>query len=192
MSASGRWRSTGSARRCWPDTGRACPGTTTCRRRGSGRMSRALKGELILSAEDSLVRMSALRDSGLGWLEPELDCSSMLLLSHSTSKRGTSCWRMSRDFYQATQDAISESSSLVWPTEGIATSNGVFLTRSSSESPSVVVDSSLSRVLETDPDPKYCIGPKAAAGILERSERKGRELAEPLLSALRKSAAAES
>lgn len=59
-------------------------------------------------------------------------------------------------------------------------------TLSTSESPSGAVASSLSDVLETQPvPPKYFLSPKAAAGILRRAQRRGRELPAALLSPLR-------
>jgi hypothetical protein len=130
--------------------------------------------------------MYQLRGSGLGWLEHELDFSSTHLLSRRTSKQKLSSWKMSQDFYQATRDAISESSLLAWPTQGIATSNGVFLIRSSSESPNVAVVSSLSQVLQTSVSPKYSLSAKAASGILRRAERRGKLLPEALRAALQK------
>jgi hypothetical protein len=91
---------------------------------------------------------------------------------------------MCQDFYQATADAISESSSLRWPTQGIATSSGGFWIRSSSESPNVAVDCSLQQVLEDTVDDRYLLSEKACAGILRRAERRGRTLPDPLREAL--------
>jgi hypothetical protein len=134
--------------------------------------------------EDFRAKTLALQEKGLDWLVPELDSSLMHSLSRRMSKQQLSSWRMSQDFYQATTDAISESSSLVWPTQGIATSNGVFLIRSSSESPNAAVESSLSQVLETEVSPKYSLSAKAAEGIIRRAERRGKTLPEPLKKAL--------
>lgn len=54
-----------------------------------------------------------------------------------------------------------------------------------SESPSDAVACSLSDVLETSGDlSRYCLSPKAAAGILRRASRRGRELPQPLRQAL--------
>jgi hypothetical protein len=62
-----------------------------------------------------------------------------------------------------------------------------------SESPNVVVESSLSDVLETQNVPsKYSLSQKAAAGILDRASRRGRRLPEPLERALEVLAAAYS
>jgi DNA (cytosine-5)-methyltransferase 1 len=59
------------------------------------------------------------------------------------------------------------------------------LIRSSSESPNVDVESSLSQVLISPlPEDRYLLSPKAASGILHRSERQGRLLPSPLREAL--------
>jgi hypothetical protein len=139
---------------------------------------------LTLSAEDFRAKTLALQEKGLDWLAQELDSSLMHSLSQRMSKQKLSSWRMSQDFYQATTDAISESSSLVWPTQGIATSNGVFLIRNSSESPNAVVESSLSQVLQTEVSPKYSLSAKASEGIIRRAERRGKTLPEALKNAL--------
>ena len=91
---------------------------------------------------------------------------------------------MCQDFYQATKDAISESSSLKWPTQGIATSNGEFWIRNSSESPNDAVESSLLEVLETEVNPRYLLSPKACEGIMRRATRRGKTLPPALEKAL--------
>lgn len=60
-----------------------------------------------------------------------------------------------------------------------------FWTLQGSEFPSDAVASSLSDVLETGPHLlRYCLSPKAAAGILRRAARRGRDLPGSLRSAL--------
>jgi hypothetical protein len=98
---------------------------------------------------------------------------------------------MCQDFFQATKDAILESSSLIWPTQGLATSSGVFLIRNSSESHSDAVESSLSQVLEQNPSDKYSLSAKAASGILRRANKRGKILPEPLQQALEQVASLE-
>lgn len=147
-------------------------------------MSVASWDQLTLSVEDSLVRTFPSQASAQGLLGSEPACSGMHSLSRPMSKRDGSCWRTCQDFYQATKDAISGSSSLRWPTQGIATSSGGFWIRSSSESPSVAVECSLSQVLERSVDERYSLSPRACAGILRRSERRGKQLPEQLRVAL--------
>jgi hypothetical protein len=53
------------------------------------------------------------------------------------------------------------------------------------ESPSAVVESHLSQILEDNPHPKYSLSAKACQGILNRASRRGKKLPEPLENALR-------
>ena len=79
-----------------------------------------------------------------------------------------------------------------WSDSGMAFA-GECWTLSTSESPSDVIASSLPDVLETGPHlSKYFLSPKAAAGIMRRARRRGRELPEPLRLALEAVASAES
>ena len=91
--------------------------------------------------------------------------------------------RMSPDFYQAGTAETSESFSTRWRNLGIGTRTGC-LTLNGSEWPSDAAVSSLSQVLEIDPDMKYSLSPRACAGILSRAARRGRRLPEPLQAAL--------
>ena len=52
------------------------------------------------------------------------------------------------------------------------------------EAPSEVIESHLSDILETNPDPKYNLSAKACQGILNRAERRGKELPKILREAL--------
>ena len=62
---------------------------------------------------------------------------------------------------------------------------GEYLTADGSEFPSGAVACGLSDILETrDVPAKYFLSPKAAAGILRRAERRGRELPQALRAAL--------
>ena len=147
-------------------------------------MSVASWETLTLFVEDSLVKTFPSQVSELGLPESEPVSSGMHSLSRPMSKQNGSSWRMCQDFYQATADAISESSSLRWPTQGIATSSGGFWIRSSSESPSVAVECSLSDILEPHVPERYLLSAKACAGILRRAQRRGKTLPEPLAVAL--------
>ena len=140
--------------------------------------------EQTLSVEGSLARTYPLQDDAQDLPDPDPVFSGTHSLSRRLSKRDGLSWRTCQDFYQATRDAISESSSLRFPTQGIATSSGEFWIRSSSEFPNVVVESSLSHVLETSVDDKYLLSPKACAGILRRASRRGRSLPPQLHQAL--------
>ncbi len=82
------------------------------------------------------------------------------------------------------QAAISESLSLKWPAQGIATSSGEFWIRSSSEFPNAAVESSLLEVLEKTSNPRYFLSSKACEGILRRANRRGKVLPKALHDAL--------
>ena len=133
---------------------------------------------------DSPAKTSLLQEKGLDSLAQEVDFSMTLCVSQLIPKQKLSSWKMCRDFFQATKDATLEFSSLHWPSQGIATSSGVFLIRNSSESPKGAEESSLSQVLEQNPLDKYLLSAKAAKGILERSTRHGKQLPTELNQAL--------
>jgi len=140
--------------------------------------------KLTLFAEDFRAKMSQSLASVLESLGNEVDYSGTQYDLHKKLKHKQSSWKMSQDFYQATTDAISESSSLLWPTQGIATLNGEFWIRNSSEYPSDAVESSLSEVLQTDAPARYSLSAKAAEGVLRRSNRGGKTLPDHLQKAL--------
>lgn len=61
---------------------------------------------------------------------------------------------------------------------------GECMTRNTGESPSAVVESRLSQILEATPHPKYYLTAKACQGILRRAERRGKDLPKPLKAVL--------
>jgi len=67
---------------------------------------------------------------------------------------------------------------------GLGPLHGVYSTHSFGESPSVVVESHLSQILEDAPHPKYSLSAKACQGILRRAERRGKILPDVLKIAL--------
>jgi hypothetical protein len=71
---------------------------------------------------------------------------------------------------------LSANSGMAWP--------GRFLTLNTSEWRSDAVVSSLSDILEENPDPRFSLSPKACTGILHRAAKRDRDLPAPLLSAL--------
>jgi hypothetical protein len=127
-----------------------------------------------------------LQESELAYLENEVDFSMTLCVSQRIPKQKLSSWRMCRDFLPVIKAATLEQSSLHWPTQGIATSSGVFLIRNSLEYPNGAEESLLSQVLEQNPSPKYLLSAKAAQGILRRSVGRGKELPPELKAALEK------
>jgi hypothetical protein len=92
--------------------------------------------------------------------------------------------RMFQDCSTVIAGATSVSFSGVWPTSGMGGPTG-FWTRAGSERPNVVVESSLSAVLETSAVPqRYWVSAKAAAGILRRSIKRKKVLPRKLEQAL--------
>ena len=133
--------------------------------------------ELTLFAGDSPAKTSQLLANVLEQdLGHEVDYFGMPYDLHKKLKHKLSSWKMCLDFYQATTDAISASSSLNWPTQGIATLNGEFWIRNSSEYPNDAVESSLGQVLLTEVDPRYSLSATACAGILRRASNRGKKL----------------
>ena len=55
---------------------------------------------------------------------------------------------------------------------------------STGESPNVAVESTLSQILDLTAPQKYCLSPKACAGILRRADMRGKELPAMLREAL--------
>jgi hypothetical protein len=147
-----------------------------------------LQETLTLFAVDSPAKTSLLQESGLAYLANEVDCSMTLCVSQRIPKQKLSSWKMCRDFFQVIKDATLEQSSLHWPTQGIATSNGVCLIRNSLEYPNGAEESLLSQVLEQNPSEKYFLSAKAAQGILRRANKRGKTLPEPLQQALESTA----
>lgn len=95
--------------------------------------------------------------------------------------------KMFPDYSHQTADAISPESCFQWSSMGIADATGCS-TASGSEWPSAEEGSSvcsLAEILEPNAPQKYSLSPKACAGILRRSERRGKILPEALLSALK-------
>ena len=140
--------------------------------------------EPTLFAEDSPARTYPSPANEQGSLENVPASSGTHSLSRRMSKRDGSSWRTSPDCLRQIRDAISEQSSLHWPTQGFVIWNGGCLIRSSSECPNVAVESSLSQVLLSQTDDRYLLSAKAAAGILRRTEERGKPLPDRLRLAL--------
>lgn len=68
--------------------------------------------------------------------------------------------------------------------ETITALPGASWTLNSGESPSVAVESHLWQILQDNPHPKYCLSARAAQGVLNRAERRGKQLPKILLEAL--------
>lgn len=144
---------------------------------------------LISSVEDSPAKTSvspaAEQDSSAASAAASSSSAPVSQMSFYDQADGSSL-RTYPDFFPATVDAISLSFSRRWPTSGSMTSLGECWTHDISESPSGGgVSSSLRDVLEESVPERYFLSPKAAAGILRRAEKRGRDLPPHLLAALR-------
>ena len=62
---------------------------------------------------------------------------------------------------------------------------GLCLNLNISEQPRMVIQTKLSQILESNPDPKYNLSAKACLGILNRAAKRGKKLPEALEAALR-------
>lgn len=105
---------------------------------------------------------------------------------------GMSSLRTYPDYFPPTVAEISPSFSRRWPTSGFTTSPTECWTADTSECPSDGgASTSLADVLAAECAPRFYLSPRAAAGILRRAEKRGRELPRALESALRALSAAE-
>jgi len=138
---------------------------------------------LISSAPESPARMLASLDGEPDSLENGRDSSSSSPEScESYSPTGSSS-RTFQACFLPIKDLISLSSSIRWTNAGMAY-RGAFSIASTSESPSVAAECSLSDILVAHAHPKYSLSPKAAAGILRRAAKRGRALPTHLEAAL--------
>ena len=143
---------------------------------------------LISSAADSRAKTSASpadEQASPAESDPASSLSSPESLTLFSRPEDGWSLRMFPDFFPATPGAISPSFSRRWPTSGFTTSPGECWTADTSECPSGAgASSSLRDVLEDDVPPRYFLSPRAAAGILRRAEKRGRELPTHLSAAL--------
>lgn len=118
--------------------------------------------------------------------DPASSSSSHESLTLFSDQEAGSSLRTFSDFFPPTVAEISPSYSRRWPSSGFTTSPGECWTADTSECPSDgAASSSLPDVLEADVPSRFYLSPKAAAGILRRAEKRGRELPEALATALR-------
>ena len=144
-------------------------------------------GASTLSAEDSPAKTCQSPETEPA--SPEKDQDSSMTQHESqtlfSSQEDGSSLRMYPDYFPATEDATLPSYSRRWPTSGFTTSPGECWTADTSECPSDGDgSSSLPAVLEVTVPSRFYLSPKAAAGILRRSERRARRLPPSLQVAL--------
>lgn len=93
-------------------------------------------------------------------------------------------------FLSLKMGGLLQETSMVWAmTELPLAYAGADTMLNTGECPNDAVDSRLSQILEAHPHPKYSLSPTACRGILNRAERRGKELPEILRVALERQAA---
>ncbi len=136
--------------------------------------------------EDFHAKMSRLREEARELGLKGRDLASFMTLLDSLANDAPQLFS-SKTFtasFIRTKDEISKPSFGLWPNSGIL-SDGVCLTAKTSESPNLAKESTLSGVIETGEVPdKYFLSPSAAAGMLRRADRQGRNLFPPLRESL--------
>lgn len=205
--SSGNARPTRNAGGSSPDTGLEFPAIPICapslyvinqrREIREMRVSPALSSQeggmtqapfvLISSAEDSPARTSPTQDAEQ--VSPASDLPSSSTSPESpqlfSAMGAGSSLRTYPDSFPQTVDEISPSYSRRWASSGFTTSPGECWIADTSECPSVDgASSSLPDVLVAEVPPRFFLSPKAAAGIIRRAAKRGRELPRPLATAL--------
>lgn len=137
----------------------------------------------MFSPEDSHARTYQWPESVLGSLVTDL--ASGTSSPESSLKQAPPGWslKMSLASCRQTEDGTWVPSSGRWGTMGMG-SPGVCWTLNGSEWPSDAAVCSLSDILEATAHPKYSLSARAAQGLIRRSSRRGKNIPEPLLSAL--------
>jgi len=140
--------------------------------------------EQMFSVEDSPAKTCPSQAIARAWVESDQGCGSSFFDALRRSVPAGSWSKTSLASCRRTTGGILEPSSGGWKTSGMG-SHGEFWTLGSSEYPSAGVECSLSDVLLNEPvPPKYYLSPKAARGVLRRSEKRGRALPPALSAAL--------
>ena len=139
------------------------------------------------SSEEARANRSPSREAERGSRENRGSCSS-IFERFKRSVLDASCGKTCRERSRASAGKLSDACSGRWMRSGTAW-RGAFWMRSSSTWPSDASVCSLSACLETPPVPqKYCLSPRACAGILRRASARGKSLP-PLLDAALRSVA---
>ena len=130
--------------------------------------------KLTSSLEGLHVRILVSQESGRDWVENVLDWPGTLSDFVMKLDPDGLSGKMSRDVCQLIRGRTLKTSSICWKNAGIL-SPTEFLTLRVSEFPNVAVESSLSDILEGTGDNlrRYFLSPKACAGILRRSKKRG-------------------
>ena len=157
--------------------------------------------ELTLWQEDPPAKTCQWLDDVRDWMVNGADCSGINAVSLIRAMPVGFCGKTSLALSPATTEptllpccgASLEHSPLCpmkdggpaeWWSDPNGQQSGGCLTLDGSEFPNDAVVSSLSQVLESSVDQKYCLSPQAARGILRRAEKRNKKLPERLEEAL--------
>ena len=160
-----------------------------------------MQDELTLFPVEALAKTSQWLDNVKDWMEQGADCSGTNAASLIRLLPVGFCGKTSLELCPPTTDMISlpccggspehihgcpmeGGTPAVWWSDPNGGLSGGCLTLNGSEWPNDAAVSSLSQVLESHVDPKYCLSPKACSGVLRRAERRGKKLPAPLEAAL--------
>ena len=140
--------------------------------------------QLTLWSAEALANLSQSQEKDSDSMTQEETLCSTIVESLQPFARNTSSGKMFQVHCHQTKEETSLACSKKWLTSGILL-DGECWTLNTSESPKDVVESSLSDVLETKELPqKYYLSTKAAAGILRRAEKRGKNIPIKLKQAL--------
>ena len=128
-------------------------------------------------------------DTWCGKTSPELSAATKAKISELSSKKPRES-QIKPPLYLDLRRGNGLTAEPLWEMGGPLL--GEFSTRSFGEFPSVAVESHLSQILEVSPHPKYFLSAKACQGILNRAERREKELPPMLKAALIQQSASKS
>ena len=138
----------------------------------------------VLLQEDFPAKTSALLAKELVLLANEAGYSGKLQELWKKRKPNMSSSKTYLVCYPVTPEKILESSSGRWPTSGILSAGGCLMLSTLAYPSEGSVSSSLEDVLLDQAPEKYSLSPAACAGIIRRSEGRGKKLPDPLHEAL--------
>ena len=125
--------------------------------------------------------MEYIQDSLFGKTSPELSAATKARTSESSS-RNLSKSRSRQPLCLRFRMMDGPTPTVTSATDGALLTE--FLTLNTGEFPSVVVESTLSSILQADAPEKYYLSAKACEGILRRAKTRGKELPQMLKDAL--------
>ena len=136
--------------------------------------------------EESTENQVSIFDQDLWFSKMSAECFPLETQSEKTSelssKRRRELPTVTPQFLDCRTDRLGLIAEPLWETTGL--SLGGYLPRSFGVAPNVVIESRLSQILEVNAPPRFCLSAKACLGILNRSNKKGKELPPILKEAL--------